>query len=117
MLGGAWVVYALISQHSSFTICLFKRMYGIPCPSCGSTRCLMRLMKGDLSGLWEANPLGAFLGVAGVLATICLLFDLIRGTSHLQQVYRIMERMAVRWKWIFIVLLLLNWFWNIYKDL
>ena len=37
--------------------CLFKSITGCPCPACGSTRALSRLVRGDLLGAAMLNPL------------------------------------------------------------
>jgi hypothetical protein len=38
--------------------CLFHRWTGIPCPACGSFRCLQSLMAGHWRQAWLAQPLG-----------------------------------------------------------
>lgn len=37
--------------------CWFRRLTGIPCPTCGATRCAISLTHGDLVGAWRQNPL------------------------------------------------------------
>lgn len=38
-------------------LCPFQGMLGIPCPACGSTRAILLLIKGDLAGSLNMNPM------------------------------------------------------------
>lgn len=67
---GAWALLvagaALLEQrwHLNLETCLLRRISGHPCPTCGSTRSVVALLRGDLLGSVRASPL---LWVAGVL--------------------------------------------------
>ena len=37
--------------------CVFKGLTGVPCPTCGSTRAIVRFTHGDLAGSLLMNPL------------------------------------------------------------
>jgi hypothetical protein len=37
--------------------CWVRRLTGLPCPTCGATRCAMSLAHGDLVGAWGHYPL------------------------------------------------------------
>jgi hypothetical protein len=37
--------------------CWVRRLTGLPCPTCGATRCAMSLVHGDLAAAWGHNPL------------------------------------------------------------
>ena len=39
------------------TLCLLKRFTGLPCPTCGTGRGGLYLLRGDLAGGWLHNPL------------------------------------------------------------
>jgi len=61
--------------------CFFRKITGLYCPGCGSTRAVWRLLQGDLSGSLRFHPL-----VAPCLPFLTLLFfqffrDLFRGAS------------------------------------
>ena len=47
--------------------CLWHAWTGIPCPGCGTTRAMLRLLAGDLRGALAFNPLST----AGVVAFVC----------------------------------------------
>ena len=48
-------------------VCLFHEWTGLPCPGCGSTRMLERLLSGDVVGALAWNPL-AFMALVAVAA-------------------------------------------------
>jgi hypothetical protein len=46
------------------TLCVFKGLTGLPCPTCGSTRTLGQLFALDVAGAWSQNPLATLGAVA-----------------------------------------------------
>lgn len=69
---GAWAVRA---WGVSLPGCPTKALLGIPCATCGGTRCLLALTAGDLAGAFHWHPV-----LAGVLllAPLAALWDLAR---------------------------------------
>jgi hypothetical protein len=49
--------------------CLVHRAFGIPCPACGGTRCVVAAASGDPARAFLANPL-VFAGLAVSLALL-----------------------------------------------
>ncbi len=63
--------------------CHVRRWVGIPCPTCGGTRSVAALLRGDLVAAWLANPLVlAAVVVASALLALRLVAGL-RVTLHL----------------------------------
>lgn len=60
---GAALVGLLGLDRLPFPVCLFKALSGLPCPTCGSTRAVGRLVHLDPVGALVMNPL-ATLAVA-----------------------------------------------------
>ena len=63
---GAFAVLAVGLLHLDrlpVSLCVFKAVSGWPCPTCGSTRALGRLLAGDLIGALDMNPLAAVLAL------------------------------------------------------
>jgi len=55
-LGGAAILLGrYLGQPVS--LCLFKRLTGIACPTCGFTRGVLNLLQGRLLQAWLCNPL------------------------------------------------------------
>lgn len=64
--------------HTPVELCLFKRLTGIPCPTCGSTTGGMFILQGHFLRGWLANP---FVYTAVPLIGIHLLFQIVTGYS------------------------------------
>lgn len=60
------------------SVCLFHRLTGLPCLTCGSTRAACALLSGDWRGALRVQPLAVvFGGLASVVFgaySVCLLF-------------------------------------------
>lgn len=88
--------------------CWIRQLTGIPCPTCGATRCAMSLASGDLVGAWWYNPLifvcyGATLLVNFYAAAVLLFrFPRLRFAYLPSKVKRALGA-------LFIIALALNW--------
>ena len=99
-------------------VCLFKRFTNVPCPSCGSTRSVLSLLQGDFLGGLYWNPFGFILMTILVVAPLWILYDLAGRKASLFNFYTKTELLLNR-KWIAIlaiVIVLMNWIWNISKG-
>jgi len=66
---GAVGIAAVLACHAlGFAFCPLKRLTGIPCPSCGTTRACLRLLHGDWRGALAMQPLAMVLLFAGLPA-------------------------------------------------
>jgi hypothetical protein len=87
--------------------CLFKALTGFPCPTCGTTRSLVNLAKGDLPGSLLMNPavaLGMILTLLWFLYnSIIVLFNTSRFALSFTRPESDTVRVAA------LALLLLNW--------
>lgn len=84
-------------------LCLFKRLTGIPCPTCGFTRGALNLLQGQLVQAWLCNPLlYSVLGIFFAVTIVRVLFG--RAVRiHLSRAER-----AIAWI-VAIVLFFANW--------
>ncbi len=119
--GYGWLAWSLwhYNTHNDFTPCLFKNVTGIACPSCGSTRSLIEICRGNIIDAFFINPLGFI--VAGILFIFpfWLLYDFILSKESLYNSYIKFEK-TLKIKWVAIILITLilaNWAWNILKGL
>ncbi|TXD95100.1 DUF2752 domain-containing protein [Gillisia hiemivivida] len=117
--GYIWIINSLYSLNSSIEVCLIKHVTGVPCPSCGSTRSVISLAKGDFLGSIFINPLGLVVALIMILAPLWVIFDLITKRHSLFAFYRQIENYLKKPKVlvVFILLVMLNWIWNITKGL
>jgi hypothetical protein len=123
-LGGyAWVMFHLYQQHSqqqahAFGMCLFKQTTSIPCPACGTTRSVLALSNGNINTALQLNPIGFIIVIALLVLPFWLAYDVLTKRDSLYFFYRKTEAIIRQPKWAIplSLLVILNWVWNIYKD-
>lgn len=120
LAGHAWLLYYLVwggPAESSLLACPTRKLTGIPCPACGTTRSAAALAQGQFElALWT-NPLG-YLALAFLLAIpFWLAYDLLCKSQSLKQAYQRAEAKIKQpqFAWPLALLLLANWIWNIFK--
>lgn len=121
VVGYSWLFFAnrLLDTGDGFHLCYFRTVFGIPCPTCGSTRAVLLLMRGDIIGSLLLNPVGILIAIIMIVMPLWLASDLLFKKQTLFTAYRKSEQ-AVRIKWvaaILIALVIANWIWNFYKPL
>lgn len=99
-------------------VCVFKKVTTLPCPSCGSTRSMKAILEGDLVAGFSWNPMGYLLLVMLLVVPWWLLYDLLMKRDTLHRVYRQAEQMVLKpvILWPGLVLVIVNWIWNIVKG-
>jgi len=96
-------VWLMLKCDRHVELCLFKRLTGYPCPTCGSTRGVLHILQGDIPAAWTFNPLlFTVLAVAGALLAVRVAF----GRAVRIRLSRGEQRIA--WT-VGIALILLNW--------
>ncbi|MHC4186184.1 MAG: DUF2752 domain-containing protein [Planctomycetota bacterium] len=68
-LGGA-AVWLSSRLDQPLQLCLFKRVSGLPCPTCGFTRGALCVLHGELGRAWLYNPL--LFSALGLLFAACV---------------------------------------------
>jgi|WetSurMetagenome_2_1015567.scaffolds.fasta_scaffold03880_3 hypothetical protein len=123
LAGYIWLFYELatnpLGDDHSPGVCLFKSVTNLPCPSCGSTRAILALFRGDFIGSVSINPLGTIVALIMVITPLWLIYDITTRRKTLLEGYRRMENI-IRRPYVaipLIVLVLINWIWNISKGL
>jgi hypothetical protein len=84
--------------------CLFRRATGIPCPTCGSTRSVLALLRGEWGNSLQASPL---LWVAAVSLLLYGAARLIGGDRSAVAEFQVRPRHLL----LGLGLLLGNWIW------
>ncbi len=106
-------------QSQTFRVCIIKNVTGYPCPSCGTTRAVTLLLKGRFIESLVLNPIGIVVAIIMIIFPIWILIDIIFKKETFYFWYKKAEG-TIRKPWlayILIVLVLLNWIWNLYKHL
>jgi len=123
LLGYSWLGYNLVittkPESSAKTVCVIKHTTGIPCPSCGSTRSVISLINGDFSKALYINPLGFLIAVIMILLPFWIITDLVNKKNTLFKFYKKIE-IILQKKIIaipLILIIIINWIWNIIKEL
>lgn len=123
LAGYVWLYLNLSAQvaenANKFGGCMIKHVTNIPCPSCGSTRSVLSLYNGDYLQALYWNPFGFIIALIMVITPLWIAYDYFSNKKTLFNFYTKTESMLNQKKITIplIVLVLLNWFWNIYKDL
>ena len=93
--------------------CPFRRLTGLPCLSCGTTRAALALLGGDLTAAFHFNPISAALGIAfvagGLLAPVWALFR--------WPVPDALPTVPPAWRAAGIALLLAAWGWQMIRGI
>ncbi|HRP02054.1 MAG TPA: DUF2752 domain-containing protein [Candidatus Kapabacteria bacterium] len=122
MAGYIWLYFNTtknFAQSKSIEVCLIKHTTNIPCPSCGSTRSILSLTKGDFIGALTLNPFGYLIALIMLISPIWIIADFTMGSNTLFNFYQKVETYLKRPKYAvpLILLVVINWVWNILKGL
>ena len=122
LTGSLWIYWNSVHYtgevNSGMNLCLFKRVTGIPCPSCGTTRSLLYISKLEPGQALFANPFSFILAFAILVFPFWVLYDVVTRKSSFYTFYGNTESFIQK-RWValpLIVLVLANWFWNIHKH-
>lgn len=122
LLGYAWLGYQTYSEKQSSSIgqiCMFKATTTLPCPSCGSTRSVIAIFQGNLLQALYFNPLGLIIVIGLLILPLWIISDVLLKKDSFFKFYIQFEKWVVKKPMAIslITIILLNWVWNIYKDL
>lgn len=119
LLGYVWLFYSWTIEGKGLSVCLFKRIYHIPCPACGSTRAVMEICQGHLKEAFMLNPNGFLLASVLVVLPVWLLYDGLLKRDSFFLFYIKTNNLLGKRKvlGVFLFVVILNWIWTIFKDL
>jgi hypothetical protein len=122
-VGYSWLLFSLQHEHEiqnqEFTVCLFKKVTTVPCPSCGTTRSVMQLSHGNFLSAILINPFGIIVGLIMIIAPVWISYDFIQKKETFYTTYLKIETILRKRKVaiVLIILVIANWIWNIKKNL
>lgn len=119
--GYIWLCFSLTNietNSEAFDVCLIKHITNIPCPSCGSTRSIISLTKGNFFEALCINPMGFIVAVIMFSAPLWIIFDIATRQKTLFDFYLKIETYLKRPRYSIplILLVVINWIWNITKG-
>jgi hypothetical protein len=122
LAGYIWLYFIItknITDNKSVEVCLIKHLTNIPCPSCGSTRSVISLTKGDFIGALNVNPIGYLVAIIMLITPIWVIADVIKRTKTLFDFFLQIETYLKKPKIAIplVLLVIINWIWNINKGL
>jgi hypothetical protein len=110
LLAAAWLAIGL-----PWPVCIFHQLTGLPCVTCGMTRCAIQFFQGHFVAAWKWNPL-IFTLLCGVIAfdlyafaTLTMRVPRLRihiSTKRANTFLRVSVISAIALNWIY---LLLHW--------
>jgi hypothetical protein len=115
-----WIIYNYLTpKNIHFLGCIIKNVTTLPCPACGTTRGVMTFLQGNYAEAFLLNPLSYFAIIALLIVPIWCIFDFITSQKTLWVAYHKTEKLIQKTPiaLLLIILILLNWFWNIQKNL
>ncbi|WP_366935836.1 DUF2752 domain-containing protein [Bernardetia sp.] len=121
-IGYFWIFYTFSLQKqqiSSFTPCLIKNISHLPCPSCGSTRAILFLLKGKFIESLYTNPLGLLIMIVLIISPLWIIIDIVYKKNSLLRTFCWIESQVIKKNiaLFLILLVLLNWIWSVSKNL
>ena len=93
--------------------CIFKEIFNLPCPSCGMTRAFISILKLNFIDALKYNLLSIPLFILIILFYTLNIIDII---NHKQYLNIFINKIATNYH-IIIIILIINWIINIYKEI
>lgn len=120
--GYIWLFYSASNSFIStkaIDVCLLKNITNIPCPSCGTTRSIQELLHGNVIEALTLNPFGIIVALIMILTPLWIATDLITKKQTLFNFYQTIETKLKKPQFAvpLILLVVINWIWNITKGL
>lgn len=122
LLGYTWLLYLKLFQHykalPAAGSCMFKQITGIACPSCGSSRSVLAMLNNQFMEALIWNPLGFIIAAVLLILPFTIVYDLVWKQQLTMNCYIRMEKLFRKPVITIaaVILILLNWIWNIYKG-
>ncbi|MDP1677836.1 MAG: DUF2752 domain-containing protein [Bacteroidota bacterium] len=123
LVGYVWLSWNLFEQsemRDTPTLCLVKHITGIPCPSCGTTTAMIELVHGNFFSSLIINPFGLMMMAVLIIFPGWIIADLLRKRESFFRFYRWFETILQQRRWVSVpavLVVVINWIWNISKGL
>ncbi len=97
---------------------MIKFIINLPCPSCGTTRSIIALLKGEFIQAFKLNPFGyAVTGIIFIIP-VWIVSDVIKKRATFFSFYRRIEDVIQKPGGLISIALvvIINWIWNVFKG-
>ncbi len=112
--GQVWIGYSykkLEQNEEAFNTCIFRRISGLPCPSCGTVHSIISILHGNFRKALSDNPLGYAGILVAAIIPYWILTDLIIGKESFYNFFVIVNNLLKRRWALFSILLLIFVLW------
>ena len=96
----------VLAHVFGLTLCPMKRLLGVSCPTCGTTRAVVLLLRGDVCGAFAMQPLA--MAVMTLLMPVSFVAWLAGGGPRLKRMFAVLTRKVLFWSFVVLVVLA-NW--------
>ena len=96
----------VLAHAFGVTLCPMKRLLGVPCPTCGTTRAFAELIRGDVFGAFTRQPRVMSCSLLGL--PILLAIRIVSGRRKMADFLAAASRSAVFWC-LAVAVVLANW--------
>jgi Protein of unknown function (DUF2752) len=120
--GYAWIAWNyknLSKSDNGISVCMFKNITGLPCPSCGTTHSVFYVIQGKPMDAFNCNPLGFIIVIILIIFPLWIISDLILRKNSFHSFYNKSE-IFLKKKWVAlpaIIFVLIIWILNIKKSI
>lgn len=76
------IYYVGIGLLDTGTRCVYKNLFGIPCPGCGMTRSYLHVLEGNWKAAFEDHPLFLFVPVIIIISVVLWIKPLTPRWNH-----------------------------------
>lgn len=76
IVGFLWIFF-LSRNTDGVSVCLFKNITGVPCPSCGMSESVQYFFRGDYGTSLDTHPLGILMGLCMLIFPFWMILDII----------------------------------------
>lgn len=108
-------VSAYLQTQNHPTVCIFKNITGYPCAGCGITRGTILLFRGQFIESILLNPVAIVINVFAIFTFVMISRDLLLNKSDFHTLST--KKINPYFLAVLVVLVILNWIWNIQKGL
>ncbi len=84
-----------LAHAFGLTLCPLKRLLGVPCPTCGTTRATAMLLRGDVCGAFAMQPLAV--AVLILLCPAVAVGWLTVGGPWMKRLFAVLSRQILFW--------------------